>query len=71
MLPHAAPTAPAAPPQLDEYAALVERGQPSFIEVKGVTWCGDSPGSNLTMVRLAPRGMVASAHCLTLRLQTR
>ena len=37
---------------IHEYAALVARGRPSFIEVKGVTWCGDSPGSDLTMANV-------------------
>jgi tRNA wybutosine-synthesizing protein 1 len=32
-----------------EYAALVARGQPDFIEIKGVTYCGVSDGSSLTM----------------------
>ena len=31
------------------YARLVERGQPDFIEIKAVTYCGTSKGSNLTM----------------------
>lgn len=35
--------------ELDDYAALVARGQPDFIEVKGVTYCGTSPASHLTM----------------------
>jgi tRNA wybutosine-synthesizing protein 1 len=35
--------------ELDAYAELVKRGQPDLIEVKGVTWCGESPGSDLTM----------------------
>ncbi|KAM0328081.1 hypothetical protein ACHAQA_005484 [Verticillium albo-atrum] len=37
--------------EVDGYAALVERGLPCFIEVKGVTYCGTSTASNagLTM----------------------
>lgn len=35
--------------ELDNYAELVARGQPDLIEVKGVTYCGTSPGSSLTM----------------------
>jgi wyosine [tRNA(Phe)-imidazoG37] synthetase (radical SAM superfamily) len=35
--------------QLCEYAKLVTRGQPHFIEVKGVTFCGDSKGSGISM----------------------
>eukprot|EP01062_Namystynia_karyoxenos_P016376 TRINITY_DN15977_c0_g1_i2.p1 TRINITY_DN15977_c0_g1~~TRINITY_DN15977_c0_g1_i2.p1 ORF type:complete len:702 (+),score=285.05 TRINITY_DN15977_c0_g1_i2:81-2108(+) len=35
--------------EVEEYAHLVQRGQPDFVEVKGVTWCGESTASNLTM----------------------
>lgn len=35
--------------ELDNYASLVSRGNPDFIEVKGVTYCGESKASNLTM----------------------
>ena len=38
--------------QIDEYAALVARGRPDFIEIKGVTYCGTSNSgdeSELTM----------------------
>ena len=38
--------------ELDEYAALIARGAPDFIEVKGFTWCGESPGSNLGMANV-------------------
>ena len=31
------------------YAHLIERGQPDFIEIKAVTYCGESKGSDLTM----------------------
>lgn len=34
---------------VDSYAKLVERGFPDFIEIKAVTFCGNSPGSDLTM----------------------
>eukprot|EP01069_Polyplicarium_translucidae_P001222 Polyplicarium_translucidae@DN1580_c0_g1_i2.p1 len=34
---------------LQQYADLVERGQPDFIEVKGVTYCGTSSTSGLTI----------------------
>jgi tRNA wybutosine-synthesizing protein 1 len=37
---------------LDDYVELILRGQPDFIEVKGVTYCGDSPGSSLTMANV-------------------
>lgn len=35
--------------QLKDYAALVKRGEPDFIEIKAVTYCGKSDGSSLTM----------------------
>jgi tRNA wybutosine-synthesizing protein 1 len=30
--------------EIHQYAQLVARGEPHFIEVKGVTFCGDSKG---------------------------
>lgn len=35
--------------EIENYAKLVEIGVPDFIEVKGVTYCGTSKGSNLSM----------------------
>jgi len=35
--------------EMDNYARLVELGQPDFIEIKGVTFCGSSKASSLTM----------------------
>ena len=35
--------------ELANYARLVELGEPDFIEVKGVTYCGSSGASSLTM----------------------
>ena len=35
--------------EMDNYAGLVGLGQPDFIEVKGVTFCGSSKASSLTM----------------------
>ncbi|XP_005100660.1 S-adenosyl-L-methionine-dependent tRNA 4-demethylwyosine synthase TYW1 [Aplysia californica] len=35
--------------ELDNYAKLVSLGNPDFIEVKGVTYCGESKASSLTM----------------------
>ena len=35
--------------EIADYARLIARGLPTFIEVKGVTFCGKSDGSNLTM----------------------
>ncbi|KNC96529.1 uncharacterized protein SPPG_08117 [Spizellomyces punctatus DAOM BR117] len=34
---------------LDSYVTLISRGNPDFIEVKGVTYCGFSGASHLTM----------------------
>ncbi|CAF2042828.1 unnamed protein product [Rotaria magnacalcarata] len=38
--------------EIEQYAKLVELGDPDFIEVKGVTYCGDSDASNLTMANV-------------------
>ena len=39
--------------QIDEYAKLVAIGEPDFIELKGVTFAGDSPGSSgITMMNV-------------------
>jgi len=35
--------------EMDNYAGLVELGQPDLIEIKGVTYCGSSKASTLTM----------------------
>ncbi|KAK2172843.1 hypothetical protein NP493_925g02007 [Ridgeia piscesae] len=35
--------------ELQGYADLVQLGKPDFIEIKGVTYCGDSKSSTLTM----------------------
>jgi len=35
--------------EMDNYAALVQLGEPDFIEIKGVTFCGSSKASTLTM----------------------
>ncbi len=35
--------------ELGAYAALIRRGLPDFVEVKGVTYCGDSKASPLTI----------------------
>lgn len=35
--------------EIEGYAKLIELGQPDFIEIKGVTYCGTSKASNLTM----------------------
>ncbi|KAG8587483.1 hypothetical protein GDO81_005683 [Engystomops pustulosus] len=38
--------------ELNAYANLVKLGNPDFIEVKGVTYCGESSASNLTMANV-------------------
>uniref|UniRef100_A0A8C9U4B7 S-adenosyl-L-methionine-dependent tRNA 4-demethylwyosine synthase TYW1 n=1 Tax=Scleropages formosus TaxID=113540 RepID=A0A8C9U4B7_SCLFO len=38
--------------ELKAYADLISLGQPDFIEVKGVTYCGESSASNLTMANV-------------------
>ncbi|CAF3759087.1 unnamed protein product [Rotaria sp. Silwood1] len=38
--------------EIEQYAKLVELGDPDFIEVKGVTYCGDSSASHLTMANV-------------------
>jgi len=35
--------------EINDYAKLVVRGLPDFVEVKGVTYCGKSDASNLTI----------------------
>ncbi|CCW61322.1 unnamed protein product [Phytomonas sp. EM1] len=45
------------------YADLVERAWPDFIEVKGVTYCGTSPTSTLTMKENVPRHEEVIAFC--------
>ncbi|NWS66939.1 TYW1 synthase, partial [Crotophaga sulcirostris] len=38
--------------ELRAYADLITLGKPDFIEVKGVTYCGESSASNLTMANV-------------------
>ncbi|KAM9468428.1 S-adenosyl-L-methionine-dependent tRNA 4-demethylwyosine synthase TYW1 isoform 1-T1 [Clarias gariepinus] len=38
--------------ELKAYAELIALGQPDFIEIKGVTYCGESSASNLTMANV-------------------
>jgi tRNA wybutosine-synthesizing protein 1 len=35
--------------EIKNYAQLIERGLPSFVEIKGVTYCGTSDASSLTI----------------------
>lgn len=39
--------------EIANYVELIRRGRPSFIEVKGVTYCGYSGASNLTMANVS------------------
>lgn len=38
--------------EIQQYAELVSRGNPDFIEVKGVTFCGESKASDITMANI-------------------
>uniref|UniRef100_A0A6Q2WWM2 S-adenosyl-L-methionine-dependent tRNA 4-demethylwyosine synthase TYW1 n=1 Tax=Esox lucius TaxID=8010 RepID=A0A6Q2WWM2_ESOLU len=38
--------------ELKSYSELISLGQPDFIEVKGVTYCGESSASSLTMANV-------------------
>ena len=38
--------------EIQQYAELVSRGNPDFIEVKGVTYCGESKTSDITMANV-------------------
>ncbi|KAL3057866.1 hypothetical protein OYC64_008172 [Pagothenia borchgrevinki] len=38
--------------EMQAYSELISLGQPDFIEVKGVTYCGESPASTLTMANV-------------------
>jgi tRNA wybutosine-synthesizing protein 1 len=45
--------------EIHQYAQLVARGEPHFIEVKGVTFCGDSKGTSYaTLLRLSFKALV-------------
>lgn len=35
--------------EVTNYAELIKLGEPDFIEIKGVTYCGDSKASDLTI----------------------
>eukprot|EP01063_Lacrimia_lanifica_P006848 TRINITY_DN1431_c0_g1_i1.p1 TRINITY_DN1431_c0_g1~~TRINITY_DN1431_c0_g1_i1.p1 ORF type:complete len:683 (+),score=283.98 TRINITY_DN1431_c0_g1_i1:68-2116(+) len=35
--------------EVGDYAQIIQRGNPDFVEVKGVTFCGESTASNLSM----------------------
>ncbi|TDH65256.1 uncharacterized protein CCR75_008415 [Bremia lactucae] len=50
---------------LNNYAELINIGQPDFIEVKAVTYCGKSDGSDLTMKNV-PWHEEVRAFCLAL-----
>ncbi|NWT78983.1 TYW1 synthase, partial [Lanius ludovicianus] len=46
--------------ELRAYADLISLGKPDFIEVKGVTYCGESSASSLTMANVPWHGEVVS-----------
>ncbi|NWZ87655.1 TYW1 synthase, partial [Poecile atricapillus] len=46
--------------ELKAYADLISLGKPDFIEVKGVTYCGESPASSLSMANVPWHGEVLS-----------
>ncbi|NXD28528.1 TYW1 synthase, partial [Spelaeornis formosus] len=46
--------------ELKAYADLISIGKPDFIEVKGVTYCGESSASSLTMANVPWHGEVLS-----------
>ncbi|XP_039588805.1 S-adenosyl-L-methionine-dependent tRNA 4-demethylwyosine synthase TYW1-like isoform X2 [Passer montanus] len=46
--------------ELKAYADLISLGKPDFIEVKGVTYCGESSASSLTMANVPWHGEVVS-----------
>ena len=48
--------------QLSKYVELVRRGRPDFVEVKGVTYCGDSKASPLT-IKHCPFHHEVRAYC--------
>jgi len=54
--------------EVNNYAELVQRGLPDLIEVKGVTFCGDSPTSDLT-IKNTPRHLEVVAFCQDLCTQ--
>ncbi|EPY77572.1 hypothetical protein CB1_001241020 [Camelus ferus] len=49
--------------ELQAYAELVSLGSPDFIEVKGVTYCGESSASSLTMANVPWHEEVARFVC--------
>lgn len=54
--------------QLSKYVELVRRGQPDFVEVKGVTYCGDSKASPLT-IKHCPFHEEVRAYCREMAAQ--
>lgn len=51
------------------YLELINRGQPDFIEIKGVTWSGVSEGSPMTMANV-PWHTEVREYCLKLAAKT-
>jgi len=54
--------------QLEQYVKLVGRGRPDFVEVKGVTYCGDSKASPLT-IKHCPFHHEVRAYCRAMAAQ--
>lgn len=54
--------------QLGKYVELVRRGRPDFIEIKGVTYCGDSKASPLT-IKHCPYHAQVREYCLRMAEQ--
>ncbi|NWY44196.1 TYW1 synthase, partial [Sylvia atricapilla] len=46
--------------EVKAYADLISLGKPDFVEVKGVTYCGESSASSLTMANVPWHGEVVS-----------
>lgn len=58
--------------EVANYAKLVTLGEPDFIEVKGVTYCGSSGASSLTMANVPYHEDVCAfgeVRCTTLSTQ--
>ena len=46
--------------EIQQYAELVSRRNPDFIEVKGVTYCGESKASDITIANVPRHEVVTS-----------
>lgn len=52
--------------EIEQYCRLIRRGRPNFIEVKGVTYCGTTDNSKMTMADVPFYDDVV-AFCVALR----